>query len=95
MDCPEFMESGKCPRGSKCPLRHKKIPVKRRRSSSTSTVVSKEPQAFKKRRVVKHKHTKANINVTNSASDVLITPDQLEFIPLEQGPSTPPEYIAL
>ncbi|XP_065916164.1 uncharacterized protein [Dysidea avara] len=95
LDCPEYMESGKCARGSKCPLRHKKKLVKRTHSSSTPIPSSKEPQAFKRRRIIKHKHNKANSIVTNSSSDMLITPDQLEFIPLEQGPSTPPEFIAL
>lgn len=95
LDCPDFSVSGKCSKGDKCPLRHRKR-VHKRRSSSAKTESSKEPKAFKRRRVVNQPVTNKQRKISDcNTTDTLITPDQLEFIPLEQGPSTPPDFIAL
>lgn len=118
LDCPEFAKEGSCPRGKRCPLRHRKrrrsksslfnlqdmskVPITQSKSdggeSSRTVQVSslKEPYPFKRLRR-KFENKLESVQRMKSLELVsptqLITPGQLEFIPLETD--TAPDFIAL
>lgn len=87
-DCPEYSRSGKCPQGKKCPLRHRQRSNNRHITLSEKGVLSpmKEPYAFKKIRqklALRHGAQMTTKQGGASGESVFITPEELEFIPLE------------
>ena len=104
MNCPDFSQTGECPRGRSCPLRHFKKTRKRRSVSEdgekrrthedTRRVVTatKEPSAFRRlRRALENKRIRLD-GCDQTGSDhtsSIITPAQLEFIPLDTDTGNP------
>ena len=90
MTCPDYAKEGTCPRGKTCPLRHWRKPLRQETShdsietATTGIPAAKEPYAFRKLRhkLLNRKLSEPKSN-TIDESPSLITPDQLEFIPLE------------
>ena len=97
MNCPDFSQTGECPRGRSCPLRHFKKAhkrsvsqdgEKRKTHKDTRRVVTatKEPSAFRRlRRALENKQIRLD-GCDQTGSDhtsSIITPAQLDFIPLD------------
>lgn len=76
--CPDFAKDGTCPRDKSCPLRHWKKTTKDQ-SNSVSVPAIKEPFPLKKLRRQNHQ----DVPPPPISSPSIITPNQLDFIPLD------------
>ena len=95
LDCPDY-QSGECPRGRTCPLRHFKRSRKRtsgsvsqeegakrkisRKETRRTVTATKEPGAFRR---LRHKLESKQLQLNTDNHTSSITPVQLDFIPLD------------
>jgi hypothetical protein len=97
LTCPDFTKSGSCPRGKHCPLRHWKKKPNPHQNTSTSQAYnpSSVPALKIPHPIMKLRNHPINKTLPGNScnSPTIITPNQLDFIPLDTNEI--PEFIAL